>query len=78
MVEKTLVLHAYIGICLQLYYNVGGSSSNDIIYQNSPVTPEPTSEEEFQSSPENSLDPKNSDESYTTEDLGSVRPEPGV
>ncbi|XP_056594086.1 receptor-type tyrosine-protein kinase FLT3 isoform X2 [Triplophysa dalaica] len=43
----------------RLYYNVGGSHSNDIIYQNSPVTPEPTSEEEFQSSPENSLEPKN-------------------
>ncbi|KAI7792364.1 putative receptor-type tyrosine-protein kinase FLT3 [Triplophysa rosa] len=62
----------------RLYYNVGGYSYNDIIYQNPPVTPDATLEEELQSSPENSLEPKNSDESNTTEDLGSVRPQPGV
>lgn len=35
-------MHTDYDICLQLYYNVGGYSHNDIIYQNAPVTPEDT------------------------------------
>lgn len=42
------------------------------------MTPDAALEEKWQSSPENSLDLKNSEDSNTTEDLGSVRPEPDV
>ncbi|XP_051971100.1 receptor-type tyrosine-protein kinase FLT3-like [Xyrauchen texanus] len=61
----------------RIYYNIGGYCHSDLIYQNAPVTPDPTLLDERQdvcqtSQVNSSSNTENSDEGKAMEDLGSV------
>jgi len=72
----TLLADIYCDICLQLYYNFGGSCHNEVTYQNAPMTPDATlmenKQDAFQSNTENS------DEDKSVDCPGVVRTEPLV